>query len=64
LIIGCTALHPNEQGHFGAIACLAVHPEYQGSARGNRMLDYIYRKAGKLGLKNYLFINANHALVY
>jgi amino-acid N-acetyltransferase len=55
LIIGCTALHPNEQGHFGAIACLAVHPDYRGSARGNRMLDYIYRKAGQLALKK-LFV--------
>ena len=55
LIIGCTALHSNEQGHFGAIACLAVHPDYQGSARGNRMLDYVYRKAGQLALKK-LFV--------
>ena len=51
LIIGCTALHPNKEGHFGAIACLAVHPDYRGSARGNRLLEYVYRKAGKLGLK-------------
>ncbi|MDD5321033.1 MAG: amino-acid N-acetyltransferase [Methylococcales bacterium] len=55
LIIGCTALHPDEQGHFGAIACLAVHPDYQGSARGNRLLDYIYCKARKLNLKK-LFV--------
>jgi amino-acid N-acetyltransferase len=55
LIIGCTALHPNEQGHFGAIACLAVHPDYRGSTRGNRMLDYVYRKARKLALKK-LFV--------
>jgi len=55
LIIGCTALHPDEQGHFGAIACLAVHPDYRGSARGNRMLDYVYRKARKLALKK-LFV--------
>ena len=55
LIIGCTALHPNEEGHFGAIACMAVHPDYRGSARGNRMLDYVYRKAGKLALKK-LFV--------
>ncbi|MDD5463369.1 MAG: amino-acid N-acetyltransferase [Methylococcales bacterium] len=55
LIIGCTALHPNVQGHFGAIACLAVHPDYRGSERGNRMLDYVYHKAGKLALKK-LFV--------
>ena len=55
LIIGCTALHPDVQSRFGAIACLAVHPDYQGSARGNRMLEYVYRKAGELKLKK-LFV--------
>jgi amino-acid N-acetyltransferase len=55
LIIGCTALHPDVQSRFGAIACLAVHPDYQGSARGNRMLEYVYRKARQLGLKK-LFV--------
>lgn len=55
LIIGCTALHPDLQNRFGAIACLAVHPDYQGSARGNRMLEYVYRRAGELKLKK-LFV--------
>ena len=51
LIIGCTALHLNTTNHYGAIACLAVHPDYQKSARGNRLLDYIYQKAKELTLK-------------
>ncbi|MGR9014909.1 MAG: amino-acid N-acetyltransferase, partial [Gammaproteobacteria bacterium] len=55
LIIGCTALHAEVQSRFGAIACLAVHPDYQGSARGNRMLEYVYRKAAELKLKK-LFV--------
>jgi amino-acid N-acetyltransferase len=55
LIIGCTALHPNEQKHFGAIACLAVHADYQGSRRGNRMLEYAYLKAKQLKLEK-LFV--------
>ncbi|HEY8098096.1 MAG TPA: amino-acid N-acetyltransferase, partial [Methylobacter sp.] len=55
LIIGCTALHPDVQGRFGAIACLAVHPDYQGSRRGNRMLEYVYRRAEELKLKK-LFV--------
>ena len=53
LIIGCTALHPNEQEKSGVIACMAVHADYQGSARGNRMLEYAYHRASGLGLKNY-----------
>ncbi|MDO9423002.1 MAG: amino-acid N-acetyltransferase [Methylobacter sp.] len=55
LIIGCTALHPDQQNRFGAIACLAVHPDYQGAARGNRMLEYVYRRAAELKLKK-LFV--------
>ena len=55
LIIGCLALHPNQQRQFGALACLSVHPEYQRSARANRLLDYAYRKARLLNLKK-LFV--------
>jgi len=55
LIIGCTALHPDVQGGFGAIACLAVHLDYRGSHRGNRMLQYVYRRAQELRLKK-LFV--------
>ncbi|MEQ1527889.1 MAG: amino-acid N-acetyltransferase [Methylococcales bacterium] len=55
LIIGCTALHANTPGQFGAIACLAVHPDYQRSARGNKMLEYAYRRARQLALKR-LFV--------
>jgi amino-acid N-acetyltransferase len=55
LIIGCTALHPNEQEKSGVIACMAVHADYQGSARGNRMLEYAYHRASGLGLEK-LFV--------
>jgi amino-acid N-acetyltransferase len=55
LIIGCTALHLNTTNQYGAIACLAIHPDYQRSARGNRLLDYIYKKAKELTL-NKLYV--------
>lgn len=55
LIIGCMALHPSEQEKSGVIACVAVHADYQGSARGNRMLEYAYHRANGLGLKK-LFV--------
>jgi amino-acid N-acetyltransferase len=57
LIIGCMALHPDEQGQFGAIACLAVHPDYQGSARGQRLFDHVCQKAKQLKLKK-LFLSS------
>lgn len=55
LIIGCTALHANQQEQFGAIACLAVHADYQGAARGQRLFDYACLKAKQLKLKK-LFV--------
>jgi amino-acid N-acetyltransferase len=55
LIIGCTALHPDNSSASGAIACLAVHPDYQRSARGNRLLEHVYLKAKQLNL-NQLFV--------
>jgi amino-acid N-acetyltransferase len=55
LIIGCIALHPHLQRHFGVLACLAVHPDYQRSARANRLLDHACRKAKQLNL-NKLFV--------
>ena len=55
LIIACTALHPSITEHYGAIACLAVHADYRGSARGNRLLDYVYARAESLAI-NKLFV--------
>ncbi|MEC4750587.1 amino-acid N-acetyltransferase [Methylomicrobium sp. Wu6] len=51
LIIGCTALHRDEQSQSGVIACLAVHTDYQGASRGNRLLEYAYGMAKRMGLK-------------
>ena len=55
LVIGCTALHPNQADQYGCIACLAVHPDYRGSARGDRLINYVHSKAKQLALKH-LFV--------
>ncbi len=55
LVIGCTALHPNQTDEYGCIACLAVHPDYRGSARGDRLINYVHSKAKQLALKH-LFV--------
>ena len=55
LIIGCIALQPDLRSRAGVVASLAVHPDYQGSSRGNRLLEYVYRKATELKLKK-LFV--------
>ncbi len=61
LIIGCMALHSDEQGQFGAIACLAVHPDYQGSARGQRLFDHVCQKAKQLKLKKLFLLSTQTA---
>lgn len=61
LIIGCTALHSNEEGRFGAIACLAVHPDYQGSARGQRLFDAICQQAKHLKLRQLFVLSTQTA---
>lgn len=45
MIIACTALHLLPDTTAGVIACMAVHPDYQKAARGNRLLEYIYKCA-------------------
>lgn len=55
MIIACSALHQLPDAAAGVIACLAVHPDYQKGARGNRLLDYIYKEAKLLALKQ-LFV--------
>ena len=61
LIIGCTALHSEGEGQFGAIACLAVHPDYQGSARGQRLFDHVCQKAKQLMLKKLFLLSTQTA---
>ena len=61
LIIGCMALHSDEQGQFGAIACLAVHPDYQGSPRGQRLFDHVCQKAKQLKLKKLFLLSTQTA---
>lgn len=61
LIIGCTALHADQTGQFGAIACLAVHPEYQGAARGQRLFEHVSQKAKQLKLKKLFVLSTQTA---
>jgi len=61
LIIGCLALHADQDGQFGAIACLAVHPEYQGSARGQRMYEHACQQAKHLKLKKLFVLSTQTA---
>jgi amino-acid N-acetyltransferase len=49
MIIGCAAYYPYEQSKAAELACLAVHPAYQGTGRGDALLQYVEQKAQQTG---------------
>jgi amino-acid N-acetyltransferase len=61
LVIGCIAMHADEQGQCGVIACLAVHPDYQGSARGQRLFEYAIQQTKQLKLKKLFVLSTQTA---
>ena len=53
MIIACSALHTlADTPSAGIIACLAVHPDYKRAARGQRLLEFVYKKANVQHLTN------------
>ncbi|XVF59250.1 hypothetical protein PTKIN_Ptkin07bG0260900 [Pterospermum kingtungense] len=49
-IIACAALFPFFEDKCGEVACIAVSPECRGQGQGDKLLDYIEKKASSLGL--------------
>ncbi|KAK8331843.1 hypothetical protein V6Z11_A10G101700 [Gossypium hirsutum] len=49
-IIACAALFPFFKEKCGEVACIAVSPECRGQGQGDKLLDYIEKKASSLGL--------------
>ncbi|KAK8544275.1 hypothetical protein V6N13_034637 [Hibiscus sabdariffa] len=49
-IIACAALFPFFKDKCGEVACIAVSPECRGQGQGDKLLDYIEKKASSLGL--------------
>ncbi|XVF61367.1 hypothetical protein PTKIN_Ptkin08bG0123800 [Pterospermum kingtungense] len=49
-IIACAALFPFFKDKCGEVACIAVSPECRGQGQGDKMLDYVEKKASFLGL--------------
>ncbi|XP_059456264.1 probable amino-acid acetyltransferase NAGS2, chloroplastic isoform X3 [Corylus avellana] len=54
-IIACAALFPFFEDKCGEVAALAVSPDCRGQGQGDKLLDYIEKKASSLGL-NRLFL--------
>ncbi|KAL1354558.1 probable amino-acid acetyltransferase NAGS2, chloroplastic isoform X2 [Arachis duranensis] len=54
-IIACAALFPYFEEKCGEVAAIAVSPDCRGQGQGDKVLDYIEKKASSLGL-NKLFL--------
>lgn len=49
-IIACAALFPFFKDKCGEVACIAVSPDCRGQGQGDKLLDYVEKKASSLGL--------------
>ncbi|GLT46814.1 hypothetical protein SLA2020_205440 [Shorea laevis] len=49
-IIACAALFPYFEDKCGEVAAIAVSPECRGQGQGDKLLDYVEKKASSLGL--------------
>ncbi|XP_075498602.1 putative amino-acid acetyltransferase NAGS1, chloroplastic isoform X1 [Primulina tabacum] len=50
-LIACAALFPFFEEKCGEVAAIAVSPECRGQGQGDKLLDYIEKKASSLGLQ-------------
>ncbi|XP_011099391.1 probable amino-acid acetyltransferase NAGS1, chloroplastic [Sesamum indicum] len=50
-VIACAALFPFFEEKCGEVAAIAVSPECRGQGQGDKLLDYIEKKASSLGLQ-------------
>ncbi|CAI9763374.1 unnamed protein product [Fraxinus pennsylvanica] len=50
-IIACAALFPFFEEKSGEVAAIAVSPDCRGQGQGDKLLDYIEKKASSLGLQ-------------
>nr|GMC66285.1 probable amino-acid acetyltransferase NAGS1, chloroplastic [Ipomoea batatas] len=50
-IIACTALIPHYKEKCGEVAAIAVSPDCRGQGKGDKLLDYVEKKACSLGLE-------------
>lgn len=49
-IIACAALFPFLEDRCGEVAAIAVSPECRGQGQGDKLLDYVEKRASALGL--------------
>ncbi len=60
-IIACAALYPSGKQALAELACLAVHPDYQNSGRGDALLKFVEKRAGKAGIRKLVVLTTRTA---
>ncbi|XP_049932697.1 probable amino-acid acetyltransferase NAGS1, chloroplastic isoform X1 [Nymphaea colorata] len=60
-IIACAALFPYFEDKSGEVACIAVSPECRGHGQGDKLLDYVEKKATTLGLEKLFLLTTRAA---
>ncbi|XP_024025459.1 probable amino-acid acetyltransferase NAGS2, chloroplastic isoform X1 [Morus notabilis] len=60
-IIACAALYPFVEEKCGEVAAIAVSPECRGEGQGDKLLDYIEKKASSLGLEKLFLLTTRTA---
>ncbi len=61
MVIGCAALYPYPEQHYGELACLAVHRDYQHQGHGQRLIQTLENKAGMAGLRHLFVLTTQSA---
>ncbi|KAF9621160.1 hypothetical protein IFM89_016654 [Coptis chinensis] len=60
-IIACAALFPFPEEKCGEVAAIAVSPECRGHGQGDKLLDYIEKKATSIGLEKLFLLTTRTA---
>lgn len=60
-IIACAALFPFVQDKCGEVAAMAVSPDCRGQGQGDKLLDYVEKKASSLGLQTLFLLTTRTA---
>lgn len=60
-IIACAALFPFYEDKCGEVAAIAVSPDCRGQGQGDKLLDYIEKKASSMGLQRLFLLTTRTA---
>ncbi|KAL8546461.1 hypothetical protein ACS0TY_006260 [Phlomoides rotata] len=60
-VIACSALFPFFEEKCGEVAAIAVSPDCRGQGQGDKLLDYIEKKAYSLGLQKLFLLTTRTA---